>query len=115
MAKTKKTTRKKIDSKNQNLLFNELIEKVAKYRSLTEKALSLIEIKSEEGTLGNAVAQDFLAMAQNYFSDGNFFEKKGDFLTALAAYSYAHAWLDAGARARLFQAEDDQLFTLPQA
>jgi len=110
-SKTKKSNfKKKIE---HSILEKELLSKVAKYRSLTEKALSLIEIKAEEGTLGNAVAQDFLAMAQNYFSDGNFFEKKGDFLTALAAYSYAHAWLDAGVRARLFHAEDDQLFTLP--
>lgn len=90
-----------------------LLKKVEKYRKLTEKALSLVLIKAEEGTLGFSVGQDFLAMAQNYFADGTFFEKKGDFLNALAAYSYAHAWLDAGVRAKLFQAEDDKLFTLP--
>jgi len=41
------------------------------------------------------------------------FKEKGDLLTALASFSYAHAWLDAGVRAKLFEAEDDQLFTLP--
>lgn len=107
----KANSRAKIENLN---LENKLHLKLAKYRSLTQKALSLIEIRAEEGSLGHAVAEDFLAMAQNYYSDALFFEKKGDFLTALAAYSYAHAWLDAGVRARLFHAEDNQLFTLPE-
>ncbi|MBS3057208.1 MAG: DUF357 domain-containing protein, partial [Candidatus Diapherotrites archaeon] len=34
---------------------------------------------------------------------------------ALAAFSYAHAWLDAGVRAKLLDARgDDNLFTLPK-
>ena len=36
-------------------------------------------------------------------------------LLALPAYSYAHAWLDAGVRAGLLDAQgDDRLFTLPR-
>ena len=92
---------------------NEVKEKAEKYRSLTEKALG--EIKMSEGLNSEkkAVAKDFLGMAKNYLEDGKHFEEKGELLTALAAFSYAHAWLDAGVRARLFKAEDDQLFTLP--
>ena len=97
----------------QQSLEQELEEKVAHYKELTEKALSLVTIKADEGTLGRMVAEDFLAMAQNYFNDAKHFEKKGELLTALAAYSYAHAWLDAGVRAHLFNADDEQLFTLP--
>ena len=52
-------------------------------------------------------------MATRYFQDAKFFEKKGDKLTALAALSYAHAWLDAGARLGLFDvAHDNVLFTV---
>jgi hypothetical protein len=52
-------------------------------------------------------------MAKNYYDDAKFFKEKGNLLTSLAAFSYAHAWLDAGVRARIFEASDDQLFTLP--
>ena len=49
-------------------------------------------------------------MAKRYLADGKFFEKKGKLATALAAYSYAHAWLDAGARAELFDVKSSRLF-----
>ena len=53
-------------------------------------------------------------MSKNYFSDALYFEEKKDFLTALAAYSYAHAWLDAGVKAGWFDHRgDDLLFVLP--
>ncbi len=92
---------------------DKLMEKVEKYRSLTEKALEKIEIDEELDEEKSAVAEDFLSMCRNYLEDGKHFEEKGELLTALAAFSYAHAWLDAGVRARFFKADDDQLFTLP--
>ena len=53
-------------------------------------------------------------MAQNYLSDGRHFEQKGEHAVALASYSYAHAWLDAGVRAGFLDGKnDDRLFTLP--
>lgn len=91
----------------------ELEIKVEKYRKLTEKALKVIEINEKNSEKENKIAADFLSMAKNYFNDAKHFEEKGDLLTALAAYSYAHAWLDAGVRAKVFKAEDDALFTLP--
>jgi len=91
----------------------DLKNKVEKYRKLTGKALKVIEINEKNSEKENQIAKDFLSMAKNYFNDAKHFEEKGDLLTALAAYSYAHAWLDAGVRARIFKAEDDQLFTLP--
>ncbi len=91
-----------------------ILEKVKKYRELTERALG--KIKKIEGLneMQERIADDFLSMAKNYFSDAKYFEKKGDFLTALSAYSYAHAWLDAGIRSKIFDGEmNDNLFTLP--
>lgn len=58
-------------------------------------------------------ALDFLDMAARYFNDAEYFRGNGQNALALAAYSYAHAWLDAGVRARWFDAQgNDRLFTL---
>ena len=77
-------------------------EKLDKYFSMTGKALRLVEIKDKE----NGKAGEFLGMAKNYFSDAKHFREKGDLLTALAAVSYSHAWLDAGARLGLFKVDN---------
>ncbi|MFH1255914.1 MAG: DUF357 domain-containing protein [Candidatus Diapherotrites archaeon] len=99
---------------NAETLEMELAEKVKKYRSLTEEALEKVLISAEKGSHEFKVAQDFLQMAKNYFSDAKHFEEKRELLTALAAYSYAHAWLDAGIRARVLDGKNDErLFTLP--
>lgn len=91
----------------------ELIEKVEKYEKLTSRGLKEIKLKKGISVEQKAVAEDFLSMANNYFNDAKYFKKQGNLLTALAAFSYAHAWLDAGVRAGVFEAKDDQLFTLP--
>ncbi|MAG16387.1 hypothetical protein CMO88_04995 [Candidatus Woesearchaeota archaeon] len=87
----------------------EINKKLDKYFAMTEKAITLVELPSVK----QEVAQDFLSMAKNYLSDAKHFRKKGDLLTALAAASYAHAWLDAGARAGLFKVDSSSnLFTV---
>lgn len=92
----------------------ELLEKVKKYHALTEEALEKVSIRAEKGTREFAIAADFLKMARDYFSDAGHFEEKGSFLNALAAFSYAHAWLDAGVRAGILDGKNDnRLFTLP--
>ncbi len=92
---------------------NELIKKVEKYEATTKKGITEIKKMRDLNEIQNKIADDYLQMANNYFNDGVFFKKEGDLLTALASFSYAHAWLDAGVRAKLFFATDDQLFTLP--
>lgn len=90
-------------------------EKLKKYHALTETALEKISLCTSLSEKEKLIAEDFLQMAHNYFFDAKHFEKKGELLTALAAFSYAHAWLDAGVRAGLFDAkDDDRLFTLPK-
>ncbi len=91
----------------------QLIEKIKKYEALTLRALKEVKTKKGLTEKEKAIAKDFLSMAKNYYNDAKYFAEKGDLLTALAAFSYAHAWLDAGVRARVFEAKDDQLFTLP--
>lgn len=91
----------------------ELLEKVSKYEKLTARGIKEIKIAKNLTAEQKAIANDFLSMANNYYNDAKYFAKEGNLLTALAAYSYAHAWLDAGVRAKVFDATDDQLFTLP--
>lgn len=85
-------------------------EKLEKYRELTQRALEKVSIID-----GNeAQAKELLEMAKSYYSDAQHFEKKGKKLTALAAYSYAHAWIDVGVRLRILDGKDDnELFVLP--
>jgi uncharacterized protein len=92
---------------------NEIIEKVGKYEKLTARGLKEIKFKKDLIESDRRIAEDFLSMAKNYYNDAKYFKKEGKLLTSLAAFSYAHAWLDAGVRAKLFLATDDQLFTLP--
>ena len=75
--------------------------------------INLREKEIQKQPLPPKMAEDFLSMAANYFSDARHFHEKGDYERALACVNYAHGWLDAGARIGLFDVEgDDQLFTL---
>ena len=89
-------------------------QKLKKYWLMTEKALTLAKIAAEDkNSKEYKAAADFLLMAKNYLSDSKHFAKKGDALTAIAAVSYAHAWLDAGARLGLFKVDNSSnLFTV---
>lgn len=81
---------------------------------MTEATLEKVSVKAKRGTRDFARANDFLSMARNYLSDGKHFEEKGDYALALAVFSYAHAWLDAGVRAGFLDGKNDnRLFTLP--
>ena len=92
----------------------DLKKKLAWYRSTTRKALEKIAVMDGTDKREREKAKMLLDMANNYFSDAEHFEKKGLLLTALAAYSYAHAWLDAGVRLGILDGKnDDRLFTLP--
>jgi len=86
-------------------------EKLNRYFSITKEALDKVKDALDEERL--AEAEDFLDMAQRYYDDAKFFfEKKEDLVLAFAALNYAHGWLDAGARIRLFQVNDSRLFTV---
>ena len=57
-------------------------------------------------------AKDFFDMASRYYSDAGHFRKHNDFVLAFGALNYAHGWLDAGARIKLFDVHDSTLFTV---
>ncbi len=86
-------------------------EKLEQYFQITKEALDKAKNALDKTRLEQA--QDFLDMARNYYHDAKFFlEKKDDAVLAFAALNYAHGWLDAGARIRLFKVNDSRLFTV---
>ncbi len=88
-------------------------EKLKKYFEVTGKALEKVKIGEQKDINWKAAAEDFLDMAQRYYSDAKHFQEKGEIVTAFAALNYAHGWLDAGARLGLFDVGNDNvLFTV---
>lgn len=87
-------------------------EKLDKYFSITKEALDMAKPAMDQSRLDQA--KDFFDMASRYYSDAHFFRGKGDYINAFAALNYAHGWLDAGARIRLFKVTCDRLFTVDE-
>ncbi|MBU0459880.1 MAG: DUF357 domain-containing protein [Nanoarchaeota archaeon] len=85
-------------------------EKLEKYFSITKQALEKAKVAFDQERLEQA--EDFFDMAQRYFKDAHYFVEKEDLVTAFAALNYAHGWLDAGARIKLFKVNDSRLFTV---
>jgi hypothetical protein len=91
----------------------DLQEKTDRYEQLLAAALDEAEIAPPEGTPMAVAADDCVEMARSYLEDGRHFRTEDDAVNALAAFSYGHAWLDAGARIGLFAVpEDGHLFTV---
>ncbi|HIH09850.1 MAG TPA: DUF357 domain-containing protein [Candidatus Diapherotrites archaeon] len=89
-------------------------KKLPKYRGLTKKALGKVALNKGNSPEQDSMAKKLLEMADLYYNDAQYFEGKGMHLTALAAYSYAHAWIDAGVRLGILDGKgDDRLFVLP--
>ena len=85
-------------------------DKLEKYFKVTETALEMAE-KSKNRTSLDKEREDMLDMIRRYISDAKHFYEKGDFVNAFAALSYAHGWLDAGARLGIFDVHDSKYFT----
>lgn len=85
----------------------DLAEKTARYEQLLDQGLEAAEPNPAPDTpLGQAAAA-CLEMARSYLEDGRHFVAEDDRVNALAAFSYGHGWLDAGARIGLFEIPDD--------
>jgi hypothetical protein len=91
----------------------DIAEKTDRYEGLLAEALDAAEpVPPAETPLADAAA-DYEEMARSYLEDGRHFRGEDDLVNALAAFSYGHAWLDAGARLGLFEVPtDDHLFTV---
>ncbi|MDD5086132.1 MAG: DUF357 domain-containing protein [Candidatus Nanoarchaeia archaeon] len=87
-------------------------EKLNHYFDITGQALKKAKQNITKDLSKKGFANDFLDMAQRYYDDANYFKEKNDYVNAFAALSYAHGWLDAGARIKLFNVNDSRLFTV---
>lgn len=86
-------------------------ERLKKYFSITKEAIDMVREKGfDEKRISDA--KDFFDMANRYYSDALHFYSRKDFVDAFAAINYAHGWLDAGARIKLFKVKDNRLFTV---
>jgi len=91
----------------------DIVEKTDRYERLLSEALEEATIAPPAETPLEDGAQECLEMAESYLEDGRHFRQSDDLVNALAAFSYGHAWLDAGARLGLFDVPTDgHLFTV---
>jgi len=90
----------------------DLAEKTDRYERLLDEALEAATVTAPPDTPLGEAAADCEEMARAYLDDGRHFRAEGDPVNALAAFSYGHAWLDAGARIGLFDIPvEGELFT----
>tara|TARA_Y100000310_G_C20265601_1_gene615640 strand:+ start:52 stop:333 length:282 start_codon:yes stop_codon:yes gene_type:complete len=85
-------------------------QKLEKYYNLTSKALKIAKkavVKSKAKH-----AKEIFTMVEAYLSDSQHFQKKGEYVLAYGALNYAHGWLDAGARIKIYRVNDNNLFTV---
>ncbi len=85
-------------------------EKVTKYFNVTESALKVIKDSVFYGK--EKEAKEIIEMVTNYVSDAHHFQNKDDLVNAFAALNYAHGWIDSGVRLKVFNVNDDKLFTV---
>lgn len=90
----------------------DLEEKTDRYYELLAEALDAARIAPPEGTPLEGAARECREMATAYLADAEHFRDEGDLVNALAAASYGHGWLDAGARLGLFEIPDSHLFAV---
>lgn len=90
----------------------DIVEKTDRYEGLLAEALDAATVAPPDGTPLHDSALEFREMAESYLEDGRHFKSEDDLVNALAAFSYGHAWLDAGARVGLFDVPTEgHLFT----
>lgn len=88
-------------------------ERLAKYFAITTEAFEEAQKSSNRRPELDEQRIDYLDMIKRYIDDAGFFrDEKNDYVNAFAALSYAHGWLDAGARLGLFDVHDSRLFTV---
>ncbi len=83
----------------------ELSEKATRYGRMLDDAVESVEVVDDSDE-----ADEFLRLAQSYLEDGEHFLEEDDEVNALAAFSYGHAWLDAGVRLGFYETDREELF-----
>lgn len=83
-------------------------EKVEKYFKLSKEAFAMASENIADAEKG----KEILDFVSNYISDAEHFFGEDHYVNALAALSYAHGWLDCGARLGIFSVKDNRLFVV---
>lgn len=81
-----------------------------KYYNLTHKALSIAKKSVVKNKLKEA--KEIFTIVEAYLSDSNYFKKNKDYVLAYGALNYAHGWLDAGSRLKIYDVSDNELFII---
>lgn len=92
----------------------ELKARFEKYFTITSRALQKAKDAPENLDITDGTRKDFLDMVERYIHDSTHFASEGDLLNAFAAITYAHGWLDAGARIGLWDVHDPTLFPVDE-
>ncbi|MFH1359287.1 MAG: DUF357 domain-containing protein [archaeon] len=89
-------------------------QKIERYYNLTSKALAIAKraILKSKSNLKKKQAKEIFTMVECYLKDSRHFENNLDYVNAYGCLNYAHGWLDAGARLKIFNVTDDKLFTI---
>jgi hypothetical protein len=85
-------------------------ETIEKYRKITQEAFDIAKKAVAKGK--DKEAGEIISMVDAYLSDSKHFESKNDLVNAFGAIYYAHGWLDCGARLKIFEVSDSNLFTI---
>lgn len=79
---------------------------------ITEKALKVAKLNKNLSDEQIKIATQFRDFCARYLGDAKHFKKEGNYVNAIRAVNYAHAWLDAGAIMGLFDVKGrNDLFT----
>lgn len=84
--------------------------KVLKYLDVSSRAFEIA--KENIAKKHKESAEQIILMVDCYISDAKHFMKKEDLVNAFACLNYAHGWLDCGARLKIFNVTDNNLFTV---
>lgn len=85
-------------------------KRLDEYRQISEKALEIA--KKNISKRKEQEAKEIIEMVECYLSDSKHFEKKGNYVNSYGCLNYAHGWLDAGARLKIFNVKNNRLFTV---
>lgn len=89
------------------MIDGELKARAEKYLKLEEEALLKISIAVPADSSLYTIAEDFMRMAKDYYSDAKSFIAKGDYINCISAVNYSYGWLDAGVRLGILSGSGD--------
>ena len=84
--------------------------KIEKYYKLTSDALEIAKKSVAKGK--KKQSEEIFLMVESYLSDSQYFKNNKDYVNAFGCLNYAHGWIDAGARLKIYIVKDNRLFTI---